>query len=66
MCYSGLCAFEDHNGDCTAPGNFRERYGLTPCIVGGGFSDPDDERWAKEHADEINIARISYFADMTN
>lgn len=60
MCNSGVCSFEDggdHAGECTAPSGFRERYGVSPCIVGGCYEDPDDERWAEEHADEIEKAR---------
>lgn len=51
MCYSGICDFEaggDRAGECAAPRGFRERYGVSPCIVGGCYEDPDDERWAEE------------------
>lgn len=67
MCYSGVCSFEDggdNAGECTAPSGFRERYGVSPCIVGGCYEDPDDERWAEEHEDEIEKARYAYWEDL--
>ena len=66
MCYSGICDFEaggDRAGECAAPGGFRERYGVSPCIVGGYYGDPDDERWAEQHADEVEKAREAYRED---
>lgn len=66
MCYTGLCSFEDggeNAGDCTAPRGFKERYGLSPCMVGGGYGEPDEVRWAEEHADEIEKAREAYWKD---
>lgn len=66
MCYSGLCDFEAggcNAGDCTAPRGFEERYGVSPCMVGGGYIEPDEVRWAEEHADEIEKAREAYRED---
>ncbi len=66
MCYSGLCSFEDggeNAGDCTAPRGFKELYGVYPCMVGGGYREPDDVRWAEEHADEIKAAEEAYWRD---
>lgn len=66
MCNSGICSFElggDRAGECSAPSGFRERYGVSPCIVGGCYGDPSDEKWAEEHADEIEKAREAYLDD---
>ena len=31
--------------------------------MGGYYEDPDSERWAEEHADEIEKARDAYLED---
>ena len=66
MCYSGLCDFEaggDRAGDCTAPRGFEQRYGVSPCMVGGDHFSLDEERWAEEHAEKIGRARAAYWRD---
>lgn len=66
MCYSGLCSFEaggGNAGECTAPLGFEKRYGVSPCMVGGGYGEPDDVQWAKDHAGEIEKAREAYWED---
>ncbi len=66
MCYTGICSFESCGCDagyCTAPRGFRERYGVSPCMVGGAYREPDDVKWAEEHADEIKAAEEAYWRD---
>lgn len=66
MCYTGLCTYEDHLGDCSVPSSIhqkvRNRYGFDICIFGNlpikGYEEkinPEIVKFVKEHEDLIDI-----------
>ena len=56
MCYTGMCAFENHMGDCRVKSfdEFKSELGENACIVGGMcFGGDEAEQYIEDNADKL-------------
>lgn len=62
MCYSGMCSFENHMGDCRVKNSekFRSELDESPCLIGGMPLDKESEEYIKENSDRL--AELAYEA----
>lgn len=65
MCFSGLCKFEEWMGGCTCGDTlkFRDKYGFSPCLVGGFITSPEEEEFMNSHKQELSAVYQRYLED---